>query len=58
MHTMQWGDFISKEKFIYLCQEVSREESRIAYKIPISAENEPFGQPGQYYFFLTFPACF
>ena len=48
MHTMQWGDFISKEIFIYLCQEVSREESRIAYKIPISAENEPFGQPGQY----------
>ena len=67
MHTMQWGDFISKEKFIYLCQEVSREESRIAYKIPILAGNGPpqsiygsFGQSKKYSIFLKHPtfSCF
>ena len=29
-------------------QEVLREESRIGYKIHISAGNGPFGQPGYY----------
>ena len=31
-----------------LYQEVLKEESRKVHKIPISAVNVPFGQPGQY----------
>ena len=36
----------------HLMQEVLREESRIAHKIPILAGNGPFKQPGQYGFFM------
>ena len=53
---------ISDHKFVFtsfmfefinhLMQELLREDSRIARKIPILAGNGPFKQPGQYRFFM------